>query len=137
MRAVILNFTADRKNWGCQATSIGLYRFVSHVLKPHGFSQVETVLFPHSHIKDFWQQKIYGTQIREVFSANDPSAQQLKMLEELCQSRFGYHVDKVKNADLVFFQGEGTMGPSNFYETCRVFALPYLAKNYGISRLYL
>lgn len=128
MRAVILNFTGARENWGCQATSVGLYRFLSHVLEPHGFSEINTVPLPPSHFQDVWHRKKYGVQIRDTFSSQTPNPDQLKLIERLCRSRFKSHVDTVKNADLIFFQGEGTMGPSKFYECARVFALPYLAK---------
>ena len=128
MRAAILNFTADRANWGCQATSIGLYRFLSHILKPHGFTQISTVLFPHSHIKDVLQRRQFGDRLREIYSNKNPSMNDLKLLEKLCEDRFREHVETVKASDLIFFQGEGTMGPLKHYENCRVFGLPYLAK---------
>ena len=36
-------------------------------------------------------------------------------------------VDRVRSADVVLFQGEGTMGPSRYYENLRFFGLPFLA----------
>lgn len=128
MRGVILNFTGDRANWGCQATSKGLFRFLSHTLGPLGVNQISTVLFPHTHVKDVWHRNRYGARLRGIYSNEAPTDADLRFLERLCQDRFGAHFEKVKNADLVFFQGEGTMGPTTFYENCRVFGLPYLAK---------
>ena len=112
MGAAVLNFTGGRANWGCQATSIGLYRFLKHVLNPQGFTKIDTIPYPPSHLQDVWHQKIHGKRIRRILASQDPSLADLKFLEGLCRSRFRHYVDIVKNADVVFFQGEGTMGAS-------------------------
>lgn len=88
------------------------HRFLKHVLNPQGFTKIDTIPYPPSHLQDVWHQKIHGKRIRRILASQDPSLADLKFLEGLCRSRFRHYVDIVKNADVVFFQGEGTMGAS-------------------------
>ena len=127
MKAVILNFTGQRENWGCQATSWNLYRFCWTTLKPLGLDHLAIVPLPPGCISDSFVQKRYGARIRAIYSDPNPSTQDLEFLERLARRRFGDMVDRVRSADVVFFQGEGTMGPGRYYENLRFFGLPFLA----------
>ncbi|MDC0013270.1 polysaccharide pyruvyl transferase family protein, partial [Octadecabacter sp.] len=127
MKAVILNFTGQRENWGCQATSWNLYRFCWTALKPLGLNHLAIVPLPPGCISDRFVQWRHGARIRAIYSDPNPSKQDLEFLERLASSRFGDMVDRVRSADVVLFQGEGTMGPSRYYENLRFFGLPFLA----------
>ena len=125
MKAVILNFTGARENWGCQSTSQWLHTFLCSVL-PEG-STISTVPLPPTHILDPVVRKIYGRRIRSVFGTVDPKIEDLKFLERLVRIRFREFAGEVEKADIVFFQGEGTMGSSKLYESPLVFLLPFVA----------
>lgn len=128
MRAVILNFTGQRENWGCQATSWNLYHFCESALNPLDLTALSIVPFPPSCILDVLTRNRHGARLRKIYSSRNPSRQDLEFMERLVRRRYGAMADRVINADIVFFQGEGTMGPSQFYEDVRVFGLPFLAK---------
>lgn len=127
LKAVIVNFTGGRENWGCQATSYNLYRFSKVVLEPFGLESLKTVAFPPGCLLDIIHRERFGTRIRSVLS--DPNAPEtdLRWLESLVSSRFGRSADLVRNADLVIFQGEGSIGPSRHFLQTRLFGLPYIA----------
>ncbi len=127
MKAVIVNFTGGRENWGCQATSYNLYRFSKVVLQQFGLESLETVAFPPGCLLDIVQRERFGARIRNVLSDPNASETDLRWLESLVVSRFGRWTDRVRGADVVIFQGEGSIGPSRHFVQTRLFGLPYIA----------
>jgi len=132
-RIVIINFTGFRGNWGCQATSVELVKFIAGCF-PEGtalnFSFVP--LLPSSKV-----DLAYDRQLDRVFQAFTDVAQaregagaSLDFLERACTARYGFWADRVRHADLVVFQAEGTMGMgTNFTRGPRLMLLPFVAKH--------
>ncbi|MFN7225133.1 MAG: polysaccharide pyruvyl transferase family protein [Paracoccaceae bacterium] len=129
MKVVIVNFTGQRENWGSQATSWELHAYLRRILQPLGLTELSVVPFPPGHLLDTWVQWKHGHRIRQILSNRQPSPDDLDFLEQLCAVRFGKLLARVKDADIVLFQGEGSMGAGSFLENVRLFALPYLAKH--------
>lgn len=132
MKIVILNYTGYRSNWGSQATSRGLMQWISKDLFKDKPNSIEIVPYPPTHWRDIWHQKVEGQFLEVLFASPNPSHDDLLKLERLCIKRFGRQIERVKNADVIFFQGEGAIGGSRGFKRTQLFGLPFLAKHlYG------
>ena len=88
--------------------------------------------YPPTHWRDHWQQWRHGQFLEQMFLAESASQEDLKKLESLCHKRFGDQLDRVRNADLILFQGEGALGSARAFRRTQLFGLPLLAKRlYG------
>ena len=129
MNVLIVNYTGYRSNWGCQATSRGLLQWTKTLLSKSPDLGIDIVPYPPTHWRDHWQQMRHGQHLESMFqSGTDIELQDLKFLEQLCLSRFGDLMDRVRKADLIFFQGEGALGPARTFRRTQLFGLPVLAK---------
>jgi polysaccharide pyruvyl transferase WcaK-like protein len=129
MKVVILNYTGYRSNWGSQATSRGLMQWIVNDLFKDRPSSIEIVPYPPSHWRDHWQQKMDGEFLKELYANPKPKHSELIRLERLCSARFTHQLERVKNADIVFFQGEGAIVGSRIFRRTQLFGLPFLAKH--------
>jgi polysaccharide pyruvyl transferase WcaK-like protein len=135
-KVALLNYTGNRDNWGCQATSRGLVSFLQDsVLVARGCS-LATIAYPHKHWFDDHVSAIHGDRLRHIFAQPSPGRDDLQFLESLARERFGSRFDEAKEADVVIFQGEGSIGPSYQYRSVRLFALPFLAKQLWGRRVF-
>lgn len=132
-KIAIINFTGFRGNWGCQATSFELLRFIANCFpkdEPLDFTCVP--LLPTSTV-----DRHYDAEIDKVFDSFSAVSQQtgsakpaLAYLEEACLRRYGFWADLVRSADLVVFQAEGSMGlGESFAHGPRLMLLPFVAKH--------
>jgi hypothetical protein len=133
MHIAIVNFTGFRGNWGCQATSFELLKFLAGSVReaePLSISYVP--LLPTSTV-----DAEYNSEIDRVYRAfsdvarqTDAAASSLVYLETACLRRYGFWADAVKAADLVVFQAEGSMGlGTSFAHAPRLMLLPFVAKH--------
>jgi hypothetical protein len=126
VKVVLANFTGGRSNWGCRATSLGLTDFLrSECLPPDAV--LETVPLPRGHALDRLQEAVHGGRIREIYAKDRPTTEDLDLIEQLVKERFGIYFDMARNADVVLFQGEGSIGPTDYLRNVRLFGLPFLA----------
>ncbi len=132
-RIAIINFTGFRGNWGCQATSVELVKFIAGCFPEGEALQFHLVpLLPTSRV-----DVAYDGELDKVFAAFTDVARQtaraassLAYLEQACVARYGFWADIVRQADLVVFQAEGTMGMgANFARGPRLMLLPFVAKH--------
>lgn len=132
-RIAIINFTGFRGNWGCQATSFELLKFIAGCFSPDEALEFSCVpLLPSSRVDQY-----YDGEIDKVFDAftqvhiqSHKSASALAYLEAACVQRYGFWADIVRSADLVVFQAEGSMGlGQNFARGPRLMLLPFVAKH--------
>jgi polysaccharide pyruvyl transferase WcaK-like protein len=128
MKVVIANFTGERPNWGCQATSWELHKFCREILLPLAPVELTTVPNPPVHILDEIIERTYGNKIAEIFASPSASQHDLRFIEKIVDRRFGELAARVRDSDIVIFQGEGTMGPKRHFRGVRFFGLPFLAK---------
>lgn len=126
MKIALTNYTGGRSNWGCRATSIGLVDFLRNECLPPD-AQLDTVPLPVSHDMDWLHEAVHGHRLRAIYSSSHPNEADLELLEALVRERFGVYHDVVRDADMVVFQGEGSVGPGNFLRNVRLFGLPFLA----------
>jgi polysaccharide pyruvyl transferase WcaK-like protein len=126
MKVVIANFTGE-PNWGCQATSWEL-QFCREVLLPFAPTELTTVPNPPVHILDEFIERIHGNKSAEIFASPSASQCDLRFIEKIVDRRFGELAARVRDSDIVIFQGEGTMGPKRHFRGVRFFGLPFLAK---------
>lgn len=126
MKVALTNYTGGRSNWGCRATSIGLVQFLQSECLPPDV-RLDTVALPVAHELDRLHEARHGRRLRAIYSSDRPSEADLDLLEDLTRERFGPHFAVVRDADVVFFQGEGTIGPGNYLQNVRLFGLPFLA----------
>src|SRR5262245_4727232 len=129
MKVVIANYTGDRGNWGCQATSRNLLGFLQRSFSHDPNLLIHTIPFPHGHEVDSLFDCVYGSRVKSIFSSRQPDAKDLKFLEDLTHERFGSAFDTARQADIIVFQGEGNVGPSVHYRTPNLFAIPFLASH--------
>ncbi len=128
LQAVIINFTGDRGNWGCQATSWELLKFIrqafgDRLTVPYDF----VPLFPRCRV-DFDLDASFGVAVESALAAVNPTEAQLQLLLDIAEQRYGHYLDKIRNADIVFFQAEGTLTGSDMLHGWRLLLLPYIAK---------
>lgn len=127
MKVVIANFTGERPNWGCQATSWELHKFCREVLLPFAPTELTTVPNPPVHILDEIIERVHGDKIARIFASPSASLSDLRFIEKIVDRRFGEQAARVRDSDIVIFQGEGTMGPKRHFRGVRFFGLPFLA----------
>jgi polysaccharide pyruvyl transferase WcaK-like protein len=129
----ISNFTGFRANWGCQATSWELLKFINGCFLGHHPHRVTLVpLLPHCEMDvalDGRLADIYAA-VSEVTGGGPEAKRAIGLLEELCIERYDFWADDVRSADLVFFQGEGTIsGVTDFSSGVGLLLLPFVAKH--------
>lgn len=127
MRIVVTNYTGDRGNWGCQATSRNLLAFLRRSFSPDPGAEISTIPLPAGHAVDTLFEVVYGDRIRSIYAAAAPSAADLNFLDSLVRERFGSAYEQARRADVIVFQGEGSVGPSFYLRTPILYALPFLA----------
>lgn len=128
LRTVIVNFTGDRSNWGCQATSWELLKllhkaFADRLVIPFDF----VPLFPR-HQMDFDVDQQFGDAIRSAMASESLSPEQSALLVKVAEQRYGALFEKIRYADLVVFQAEGTLTGSDMLHGWRLLLLPFIAK---------
>lgn len=132
-RIAIINFTGFRGNWGCQATSVELVKFIAGCFASDEALDFSFVpLLPSSRVDVRYDQeldKVYGA-FTKVSQQTAEAGSSLRYLEQACVERYGFWADIVKRSDLVVFQAEGTMGlGANFARGPRLMLLPFVAKH--------
>lgn len=132
-RIAIINFTGFRGNWGCQATSIELVKFIAGCFPEGEALDFDFVpLLPTSNVDlqyDRELDKVFAA-FSDVAEQTERAASSLAYLERACKERYGFWADIVAQADLVVFQAEGTMGMgANFTRGPRLMLLPFVAKH--------
>lgn len=127
MKLVVVNYTGDRGNWGCQATSRNLLTFLREFVAPWQALEIGTVALPVEIRLDAVYEAMFGDRIRRIYEADDPSGEDLAFLDGLVRERFGRGYLQAREADVIVFQGEGTVGPVAHLRGVRLFALPLIA----------
>jgi polysaccharide pyruvyl transferase WcaK-like protein len=135
MKAVILNYTGGRANWGCQATSVMLAEFLAQSLAGV-VTQIDTIPLPPPHFTDNTLRKRQGAWLASIYADPTPQKADLAKLERLARRRFAHLYKRMIDADLVFFQGEGTISDAAFFSDTRLFALPLLAAKWHHKKLF-
>jgi hypothetical protein len=73
MRILLANYTGDRANWGCQATSRNLLGFLKKSLSAESDLEIYTTPFPRGHAVDNLFDIVYGDRIKSIFTNPQPS----------------------------------------------------------------
>jgi len=128
---VILNFTGLRGNWGCQATSFELLKFLAGV-----FPDGENLHFDFVPLLATTKADVeYDGQLDRVYDsfeavAENGDASSLDYLTEIATQRYSKWLPALMSADLVVFQAEGSMGMGeDFAKGPRLMLLPFVAKH--------
>jgi hypothetical protein len=128
LKAVIVNFTGDRSNWGCQATSWELVKFIHQTFGDRLVVPFDFIpLFPRAQI-DLQIDSRLGVEIETALAASHPTETELLLLLNVAEQRYGHYLEKIRNSDVVFFQAEGTLTGSDMIHGWRLLLLPYIAK---------
>lgn len=128
MKIALLGYTGDRGNWGCQSTSRKLLRFLRHVFA-HRSPEVATVAIPRAHPIDRLHAAAHGDRVERILREPAPDRRDLRFLESLALERHGRLAAHVRDADLVVFQAEGSLGPSPLLRNAQLLLLPVVAKS--------
>ncbi|MDP9840773.1 hypothetical protein J2T09_005561 [Neorhizobium huautlense] len=119
MKVVITNYTGDRQNWGCQSTSLGLIRY----LKRH-LGEVEIATIPlKSKFPDIKRVPRGDLRAELVDMMRGGKAAMRTLLATYNEGE----IAALSDADLVLFQGEGTMVGNKFYNSENLFSAPIAA----------
>lgn len=127
MKICVLNYTGDRGNWGCQATSRNLLAFLQASLGGIPHLEIVTVPLPKGHPVDGLVAAAHGRRIRGIYDTAHPTAHDLQFLRTLTRERFGDLLEEAETADIVIFQGEGSVGPQAYLHNVQLFGPPFLA----------
>jgi polysaccharide pyruvyl transferase WcaK-like protein len=124
LKIAITNYTGDRQNWGCQSTSRGLERF----LKKH-VPGAEIMTYPlRSKFPDL--KGIPRVELRQELSDILHGRSQNRRVIQAVYTNEELH--ELQQADLVLFQGEGTMVGTTFYNGENLLVAPIAcAKLFG------
>ncbi|MCP4124659.1 MAG: polysaccharide pyruvyl transferase family protein [Bacteroidetes bacterium] len=136
MKIVVLNYTGDRNNWGCQTTSRNLISFLRATFAHIDSCDIKTIPLSTKHPVDKLVEMVHGKRIERIYRKHSPALSDLKFLEGLVKMRFGSFVDMAQQADVLVFQGEGSIGPVNYFRSLRLFALPFLAAHLWKKPVY-
>ncbi len=136
MKIVILNYTGDRNNWGCQTTSRNLLSFLRKTFAHVDSCDIETIPLSTKHPVDKLVEIVHGKRIERIYRKHSPSRSDLMFLEGLVKMRFRQFADKAQDADMLVFQGEGSIGPVNYFRGLRLYALPFLATHLWEKPVY-
>lgn len=127
MKICVLNYTGDRGNWGCQATSRNLLAFLHASLGGIRHLEIVTVPLPKGHSVDGLVAAAHGRRIRAIYDTARPTMYDLQFLHALTGERFGDLLGEAEKADIVVFQGEGSVGPQSYLHNVQLFGPPFLA----------
>jgi polysaccharide pyruvyl transferase WcaK-like protein len=127
MKVCILNYTGDRANWGCQATSRNLLSFLRASLQGLPDLNIVTVPLPRSHPLDQLVAAAHGDRIRAIYANPRPTTTDLQFLNALTCERFSDNLREAETAEIVVFQGEGTVGPQAYLRNVQLFGPPFIA----------
>ncbi len=125
-KVLILNYTGDRVNWGCCATSDGL----KELLSPKSNNiEIDVIPLLDQDQYDEILDVLYGAFSRRAMSSNTIKTNAKNRLLKLAIKRFGNEsINKIEQADIIIFQAEGTMTGQSFYAGARLLLLPFIAK---------
>ena len=119
MKVVITNYTGDRQNWGCQSTSRGLERFLTHHLPEIQIASLPLrSQFPR--LKGVPREEL-RKELSSVLRGKSVSSHLLEGIYDAHEIRL------LREADLVLFQGEGTMVGTSFYNGENLLVAPIAA----------
>ena len=127
MKIAIINWTGDRKNWGCQATSYGLLADIRDACAPEAVIDPEMVSLGSKSAGDRLVRRFFLDPLRRHLAREFSTPRQEKLFYLLNWLIYKGKIDLVKKADAVFFMAEGTMDGTTFFGGERLVMLPYLA----------
>lgn len=127
LRISILNWTGDRQNWGCQATSQGLLEDLRDAVGPDQELCLHLVPLGHKTFGDRVAEMIFRRFIADYIAAQATSVVADWWFLWLNRLIHGSHVARVAQADVVLFMAEGTMNGQSFFRNHRLLMLPVLA----------
>lgn len=135
----VVNFTGDRANWGCQATSWELLLFLQKAFRWGASTSLTLVPLLPRHAVDRDIDRTEGAILRSAMGeviAGSKSDSNAQLLLRIARQRFGPWVDRLAQADVVFFQPEGTMAGVDFVRGLRLLLLPVIAKHIWRKPVY-
>lgn len=126
MRISVLNYTGDRANWGCQATSRELLNYLRGVAAP---AQVEFHLVPMLNRTRpyYFVQRHLEASVRRALCRNwlGPISALTLLVAGLILH--GRDLLRVLRSDVVVFQAEGTMAGTDLLKGTSLLVLPAIA----------
>ncbi|MSX98239.1 MAG: hypothetical protein F2743_09015 [Actinobacteria bacterium] len=128
----VLNFTGDRSNWGSQATSWELLRFLHRAFRWDRSTRLTLLPLLPRHAIDREIEDNSGTALLAALLdivRGKPSASSVELVLRVARIRYGGWIDQIADADIFFFQGEGTMAGTDFVRGMRLLLLPIIAKH--------
>lgn len=137
IKALILNWTGDRTNWGCQATSYGLEGDILEAAKGLDV-QIDKVPLGEMTSADRRARAFFGRFLRSYLLDDHPGQTAKRLFERVVAHQYGVEaIDRLKNADIAIFMAEGTMTGDHFLRGIRLLELPQLAHDFGVPVISL
>lgn len=127
-RLAVINYTGDRDNWGCRATSQELLAMIRRVYVERGDPQFSTIPLLSKTRADSPVKRLLGKILERGMLSGCAGYLHRKALAAAAWSLYGKYLPKLKQADCIVFQAEGTMTGQGFYGGLRLLLLPYYAK---------
>ena len=124
---VIINYTGNRQNWGCQATSQGLEDMLKRIFSNK--CNLEYIPLLNQDKIDIKLEAQYADRLTEIMKKEELPQKDRDEVTKIVLKRYSKkYIDLVKNADFIFFQAEGTMTGHSFYGGLRLLLLPFYSK---------
>lgn len=124
LRVSIINWTGDRDNWGCQATSYGLLEDLQEAAE--GVATLEIHKIPLG--QPGRAEKLLHSLVKNQVAAHlqgETTAHAKQAFRALTRTAHGGELRKLAQADLVIFMAEGTMTGTGYFRGNRTLLLPH------------
>jgi len=128
-RVCIINFTGERRNWGCRATSWELVRIMNRSMPVNTNYYLDCIpLVPHHKIDQSIESQ-HKQYLRSILTISAPNETEKKWMLQLARERYLHHIESLEKSDLIVFQAEGSMTGTDFSRADRLLILPWVAKH--------
>jgi polysaccharide pyruvyl transferase WcaK-like protein len=128
VRVAVINYTGDRDNWGCRATSRELIGLLERSMPEN--TTVKPVYVPLLGRRrvDKWVERILGRSVLRALASRQPSRAEMAVLNLACRACYREFLPEVRGCQFAFFQAEGTMTGEEYCTGARLLLLPHVAK---------
>ncbi len=126
LRVAVLNYTGDRKNWGCQATSRYLLRWIEGAFE--AFAEIEWLKVPMlSRTPSYYEvEKEAFDRIRKTLRKKWIFEDDTLFLRQELEKLYGSDlVESFAGCDLAVFQAEGTMAGTDLLKADGLLLAPF------------
>lgn len=124
LKITVINWTGDRENWGCQATSYGLLEDLRDIVENPDLC-IHTIPLGKNDLLNRMINILFGRFLYRHLQNDRITPLSRKIFNTIIFCMYHSDLDGLRNADHVIFMAEGTMNGTSFFGGIRLLMLPY------------